>query len=107
MRKPKASKPTLSWTSARVESCQKVGCTCGPYAMRPQLVLTHCFRISGRRQSHYCPEIPDEMSLVAIAQIQSQLCLTDRFTTRELFRCLVQSVALNYPLGTDTDIPRE
>src|SRR5262245_32697569 len=63
--------------------------------------------IRGRRYSYYSLEIPDEVSLVAVAQIQGNRGLIDRRAGRQLFCGLMEPVTLDHPLGTYPDIPRE
>src|SRR5215510_13016211 len=63
--------------------------------------------VCGRRHSYYRLEIPDEVGLVAVTQVQGNRGLTDRFAGRQLFRGLVKPVTLNHPLGAYPDIPGE
>src|SRR5262245_54507755 len=63
--------------------------------------------VCGRRHSHYRLEIPDEVGLVAVTQVQGNRGLTVRCAGRQLFRGLVKPVTLNHPLGTYPDVPRE
>src|SRR5215470_11223166 len=63
--------------------------------------------VCGRRHSHYRLEIPDEVGLVAVTQVQGNRGLTDRRAGRQLFCGLVKPVTLNHPLGTYPDVPRE
>src|SRR5262245_32520988 len=80
-----------------------------PFAEMSGLRLSLAGRsgVCGRRHSYYRLEIPDEVGLVAVTQVQGNRGLTDRCAGRQLFRGLVKPVTLNHPLGTNPDVPRE
>src|SRR5262245_7771606 len=72
-----------------------------------RLFLARRSGIRGGRYSYYSLEIPDEVSLVAVAQIQGNRGLIDRRAGRQLFCGLVKPVTLDHPLGRSSDVPRE